>query len=93
MVAAEFGRLRLKARVAAGAIGDGGAEIVDDHDLRDAAEKTERLGEAAVEVRLGLAERELDVDKAAETQDGDEHRHLPEALADMNDAAASPVDL
>ena len=58
------------------------SRILDDDGPRTAAEKLHGVDHAAIELRLALRERKLDVHQSAVTEHGDEHRDLAGCVAD-----------
>ena len=78
---------------AARAVQDGRLQIIDDDGPRTAAEKLQGMDHAAIELRLALRERELDVHQPAVAEHGDEHRDLAGRVADAYPATLAPIDL
>ena len=92
-MAAQGQELGMEAGSAARAIEHGRLQVVEDHGPGTATEELEGVDQPAVELRLALRERELDVHQPAVAEHRHEHRNLAGRGTNLHAAALAPVDL
>src|SRR5208337_450225 len=83
----------METSTAARAVKHGRLQVVEDDGAGTAIEELEGMHQAAVELRLGLRERELDEHQPAIAEHGHKHRNLARRSTNLHATAFTPIDL